>query len=125
MKHCIMDENCAELRRALLDNSNYSEVSQATQKLGQAVSHVKAIHTSGSGVCFDATLFAEAKSALGLGIETVSITYVLFRIEKEVSAERSVFKRRALCKELRAALDAKGVAFGASIDAHVERLCAA
>lgn len=120
-----MEDECAALRTALLQNEHYSAVSQATTFLGMAATFVKQIHSADQGVLFDATMFVEARSAVGLGIETVSITYLLHRLNTVVQPERSAYKRRALVKELRSALDAKGVAFGASVDAHVERLCAA
>ena len=73
-------------------------------------------------MCFDGRLITTAKSSLALVVETVGLTYAMYKLEPDIKSVPSVFKRKQLLQDLRSQVTAKGVALGSSIEAFAARL---
>lgn len=117
-----MDDEHEPVRRALVENENYLACSEYTEKLAVAMRLTKMLNSGGQGFVLEARLLKAAKQALLLGVETVSITYALFKLTVEVPKLGSIFQRRQKVDELRAALKERGTGLGSSLDALATKL---
>eukprot|EP00974_Lingulodinium_polyedra_P108019 10456536-Lingulodinium_polyedra.AAC.1 len=62
----------------------------------------------GIGACLAADLVTAARKSMAVGVETVSITFALFKIVNVIPKEKSVGKRKAMVSDLLCQLPKKG-----------------
>ena len=116
-----MEDSNEGLRKALLCNTEFLAFSNATEALTQSMVFMKRIDAAGTGLAFDVNLTKRAKHFMNQGIETVSITYALFKLAK-IAELPSVWQRKRDCDKLRADIKKKCVELGPSMEAYITTL---
>ena len=118
----MMSEENQGVRAALVGNKEYTKLSAATGRLASMLATHRTI-VAGGGAVFDASLLKDAKTTVTLGVDTLSVTYALYKLEFEISKVQSVVLRKRQVEELREAIKAKGAVLGESVDAFASSLC--
>ena len=102
---------------------------QTIQKHGPAVIMLKAMIKAARGVrgleqkpIIDANLVKMADDTVMLGVETVTITYALYRITAELPKMAKTAERKSAVEALRAQVDEKNVTLGDDMNARFQEL---
>lgn len=123
VKDNLMDAAHAEVRKALLANPSYCHLSPETDRLAEILSINKAM-VAGGGAVFVIGIVKDARATVSLGVDTVSVTYALYKLEHVILPLQSVVLRKRQVQELREAVAAKGASWGPSVEAYAESLSA-
>ena len=76
----------------------------------------KTLHSAGQGFVLEAKVLKTAKQAMLLGVETVGVTYALFKLTREIPQSSLMFERRQKVDELKAPVAARGTRKGPSLE---------
>lgn len=121
-KPSLMAENeeCANVRNALLTNPHYMNIGAASAKLEATQSLCKKLNASCSAI--DPSVVKDAWTVISEATETVGITYAIYVLTTKIQALKHLTIRRDQIDALREKVGTKGVVFGASLDSYATSL---
>mmetsp|Transcript_27602 Transcript_27602/g.69850 ORF Transcript_27602/g.69850 Transcript_27602/m.69850 type:complete len:313 (-) Transcript_27602:49-987(-) len=111
----LMDKENTKLVISMVKNEHYPQLGEASGKLHEMVSLVKAVHKEPGARMVSAEVLREASSAVSTAVETVVLTNVLSRVRVEVPRVKNVHAIRNAVKQIRALIDEKQVIVGDDI----------
>jgi len=114
LKDSVVDADQAKLREQLSTNSQHQTLSPLTDSTSTVLKHMKRVNASRKPL-FSASLLEDCKTRIALGMETVCMTYILYKLDHEIVPMASLIGKRRAIEALRLAIKAKGGTFGDSV----------
>ena len=115
----LMDDSSHDLRKALLSNKDFPNISAYAQKLKDTEKEMRSVQSDGFAKCFPADLLKSAADTHALGTKTVVTTFALFQIYKTLPTLQGKPLADAIA-DLRSKIASKGCKLSNQLEAHLK-----